>query len=253
MPKPLQWFRLYTEAVDDEKLRLLAFEDRWHFVAILCCKGQGLLDGEDADLRMRKVCVKLGLDERELGEVARRLSAVGLIDRQTYHPLAWNHRQFRSDHDPTASSRQRKHRQNKKLNTVTDASRVTSRNSHGRVTPPETETEQNRDRAEQSKGQKKTSSPSAPSDVSPQVWQDWQALRKAKRAAVTATAVAGIRKEASSIGMSLEDALSMCCERGWAGFKAEWVSKQAAAADKYAAQAARVIKLLDGDVFDAKQ
>lgn len=100
---------------------------------------------------------------------------------------------------------------------------------------------------------KSITSPSAPSDVSPQVWQDWQALRKAKRAAVTATAVAGIRKEASSIGMSLEDALSMCCERGWAGFKAEWVSKQAAAADKYAAQAARVIKLLDGDVFDAKQ
>jgi hypothetical protein len=69
---------------------------------------------------------------------------------------------------------------------------------------------------------------------------------------VTATAIAGIRKEAESIGMSLEDALSMCCERGWTGFKAEWVSKQAAAADKYAAQAARVIKLLDGEVFDAK-
>ena len=98
----------------------------------------------------------------------------------------------------------------------------------------------------------KTTSPSAPSDVSPQVWGDWQSLRKAKRAAVTATAIAGIRKEAESIGMSLEDALSMCCERGWTGFKAEWVSKQAAAADKYAAQAARVIKLLDGEVFDAK-
>jgi hypothetical protein len=26
--------------------------------------------------------------------------------------------------------------------------------------------------------------------------------------------------------MSLEDALSMCCERGWAGFKAEWVREQ---------------------------
>jgi hypothetical protein len=99
---------------------------------------------------------------------------------------------------------------------------------------------------------KNITSPAAPSDVSPQVWGDWQSLRKAKRAAVTATAVAGIRKEAESIGMSLEDALSMCCERGWTGFKAEWVSKQAAAADKYAAQAARVIKLLDGEVFDAK-
>lgn len=38
------WLRLYTEAVDDEKLRLLAFEDRWHFIAILCCKGKGIID-----------------------------------------------------------------------------------------------------------------------------------------------------------------------------------------------------------------
>jgi len=105
---------------------------------------------------------------------------------------------------------------------------------------------------EKDKVKDKNTSPSAPSHVSPQVWGDWQSLRKAKRAAVTATAIAGIRKEAQSIGMSLEDALSMCCERGWTGFKAEWVSKQAAAADKYAAQAARVIKLLDGEVFDAK-
>jgi uncharacterized protein YdaU (DUF1376 family) len=95
-------------------------------------------------------------------------------------------------------------------------------------------------------------SPTAPRDVDAQVWVDWTALRKAKRAAVTATAIAGIRKEAAKVGMSLEDAMRMSCERGWAGFKAEWVSAQATAVDKYAAQAARVAKLLDGEVFDAK-
>jgi hypothetical protein len=97
LSKSLPWFRLYSEAVDDAKLRLLAFEDRWHFVAILCCKASGLLDERDAELTRRKLQVKLGLDARELGEVARRLSEVGLIDVGTFQPIAWNERQFQSD------------------------------------------------------------------------------------------------------------------------------------------------------------
>lgn len=103
------------------------------------------------------------------------------------------------------------------------------------------------------KGKEKTSALGTPSDVDRQVWDDWRALRRAKKAAVTDTAVAGIRRESAKVGMTLEDAMRMCCERGWAGFKAEWVDKQAAAVDKYAAQAERVIKLLDGETFDAKQ
>lgn len=81
------WFRLYTETVDDEKLRLLAFEDRWHFVALLCCKGSGLLDsGDDDSLLRRKLAVKLGLSVREFEEVAGRLSEVALIDAETLQP-----------------------------------------------------------------------------------------------------------------------------------------------------------------------
>ena len=102
------WFRLYTETVDDEKLRLLAFEDRWHFVALLCCKGSGLLDsGDDDSLLRRKLAVKLGLSVREFEEVSRRLSEVGLIDFDTFQPLAWDDRQFRSD---SSTDRVRKHR-----------------------------------------------------------------------------------------------------------------------------------------------
>jgi hypothetical protein len=88
---------MYTEAVDDEKLRLLAFEDRWHFVALLCCKGKGILDEGNPAMLRRKVAVKLGLDLRELDEVARRLEEVGLVVAETLQPLAWDHRQFQSD------------------------------------------------------------------------------------------------------------------------------------------------------------
>lgn len=97
MSKNLPWFRVYSEAVDDPKLRLLAFEDRWHFVALLCCKCQGILDGNEDSIIRRMVAVKLGLDLRELDEVARRLSEVGLIEKDTLQPLAWDNRQFKSD------------------------------------------------------------------------------------------------------------------------------------------------------------
>jgi hypothetical protein len=59
-------------------------------------------------------------------------------------------------------------------------------------------------------------------DVDPQVAQDFVAMRKAKGAPVTATAINGIRGEAAKAGLTLESALRMCCERGWRGFKADW-------------------------------
>lgn len=105
----LPWFRTYTRLIDDEKLKLLAFEDRWHFMAILCCKGQGILDNP-GELMRRKVAVKLGLAVRELDEVARRLSEVGLIDAETLQPVSWDKLQFVSDRDPQNAFRQREYR-----------------------------------------------------------------------------------------------------------------------------------------------
>ena len=106
--QPLPWFRLYTETVDDEKLRLLAFEDRWHFIAILCCKGKGMLDeGENTQLLERKLAVKLGVQLRELEEIKRRLSEVELVD-ENWQPIGWEKRQYVSDN---STDRVRRHRE----------------------------------------------------------------------------------------------------------------------------------------------
>ena len=64
----------------------------------------------------------------------------------------------------------------------------------------------------------------SPVGVTDSVWQDWIKLRKEKRAAVTQTAVDGIEREARKAGISLQTALETCCERGWTGFKADWVA-----------------------------
>lgn len=60
--------------------------------------------------------------------------------------------------------------------------------------------------------------------VSKTVAADFLQLRKLKKSPLTETALAGIQREAQRAGYSLDDALRTCCERGWAGFKAEWVT-----------------------------
>ena len=67
--------------------------------------------------------------------------------------------------------------------------------------------------------------PDRPDGVAESVWADWIAHRKRKRAHVTETALAGIRREAEAAGMSLEAALAHSITQGWQGFKAEWVTQ----------------------------
>jgi len=63
-----------------------------------------------------------------------------------------------------------------------------------------------------------------PDGVSDDVWSDFVALRKVKKAKITQTALKGLDREARKAQISLEDALRICCERGWAGFKADWIA-----------------------------
>ena len=133
----MQWFRLYAGIVDDEKLRLLAFEDRWHYVALLALKCDGILDkGLDRAMLNRQVAVKLGVQLRELEAVANRLEEVGLIDAETFQPLAWDRRQFKSD---SSTVRVREFRERKKRAAEQASNHVTKGNVS--VTPPDTETD----------------------------------------------------------------------------------------------------------------
>lgn len=141
MSDKMPWLRLYSEAIDDEKLRLLAFEDRWHYVALLCCKGQGILDEANVSLMHRKVAVKLGVQVRELEEIARRLSEVGLIDEETLQPCGWCKRQFESDNSTGRVRRFRENKKNQSLNEAKQDETLQKRNETVSVTPPDTDTD----------------------------------------------------------------------------------------------------------------
>lgn len=69
---------------------------------------------------------------------------------------------------------------------------------------------------------KRSATAARPDDVSEPVWQDFQRLRREKRAPLTDTALAGVRREAEKAGISLQEALECCCEVGWQGFNAGW-------------------------------
>ena len=267
--KSQPWLRLYTDIIDDEKLGLLAFEDRWHFMALLACKGRGLLDRDESpELMRRKIALKLGLVVRELDEVARRLSEVGLIDRETLQPLAWDKRQFNSDNS-TERVRAYRERQSQKARNGDETFQKRPQNTD---TATDTDTEEEVDGDREVDAKTKTtpslrsgvvraskpesvaplasqteppdctvpapeppparkrprssaSPPPCPEDVDAQLWADWLAVRKAKRAPLTATALAGVQREADKAGITLAEALRCCVEAGWQGFRAEWFAR----------------------------
>lgn len=209
--KALPWFRMYHEALDDEKLGLLAFEDRWHFVAILCLKCRGVLDSDDDfEMLTRKVALKMGLTCAELEKVSKRLARMGLIDAETYQPVAWEGRQMQSD---TSADRTKAYRERMK------------RHSDVTVTVQEEDTDTDKE-VDKEKEKKRATSVATPDGVSDSVFQDYQKLRKAKKSPLTQTALNALTREAAKAGLPLATVLEMCCERGWVGFKAEWVQEK---------------------------
>jgi hypothetical protein len=129
----LPWFRAYSRMIDDDKLRLLAFEDRWHFVALCCLKCEELLDEPDSDMRRRRIAVRLGVQVRELEEIGRRLQEVGLVDFEL-NPIAWDRLQFKTDKSTDRVREWRKKQQKQERNGVQRFSNVS-------VTAQDTETE----------------------------------------------------------------------------------------------------------------
>lgn len=241
MSKPLPWFRAYTEMVDDEKLRLLAFEDRWHFVALLCLKGQGVLD-ETGPILFRKVAVKLGLDVRSVEEVARRLAEVGLINEKTLQPTAWESRQFQSD---SSAARVAAYRARKKQGVKRDGN-VT-------VTTQDTDTDTDTDKEEEKEEKKATRKRAAPTFELPnwinrQHWDAWHSCAKRKNASDAQKQMAVDKLDSwRKQGIDYAAALENAAIAGWQGlFKpdvpasAMTPGRRQAAPSKYAAAAATI-------------
>lgn len=206
--KRLPWFRMYTDFLNDPKMISLAFEDQRHFVGILALKSDGALESEVEDSLMdRIVAQRLWIDHGVIRDVKKRLVNAGLIGFD-WHPLAWDKRQMNSDKDESNALRQQRYR---------NALR------NGPVTRSDTDTEIDIDKEVDKKNTKQLPPPDG---VSSSVWSDFLLIRKTKKAAVTQTTIDGIARESEKAGMSLNESLSLCCERGWSSFRADWLKEK---------------------------
>lgn len=60
-------------------------------------------------------------------------------------------------------------------------------------------------------------------NIDEQLASDFIAIRKAKNAPLTQTALEGIQREANKAKLTLENVLRICIERNWQGFSASWL------------------------------
>lgn len=58
--------------------------------------------------------------------------------------------------------------------------------------------------------------------VEQQTASDWLEVRKVKRAALTQTAINLLVNESTKAGISINDAVRVCAENSWQGFKSDW-------------------------------
>lgn len=71
-----------------------------------------------------------------------------------------------------------------------------------------------------------------PEGVSESVFKDYLEVRKSKKAKWTTTVQKGLEREAAKANITLEQAMIVCCERNWVGFKAEWLKDKQTASDR---------------------
>lgn len=204
----MPWLRLYADIVDNEKLRLLAFEDRWHFVAIMCLKQQGIID-DNPDLLERKIAVKLGVQLRELDEIKRRLQEVDLI-KDDWTPKGWDKKQFKSD---SSAERVRKYREKKKKKEGNGDETLQKRESNAVDTDTDTDTDTENKFV-------------LPDDIDPKRWKEWLKVRTKKRAAKTDYAhqlLINRLRECQKLGYTANELIDLAIERSWAAINPDWI------------------------------
>lgn len=107
----MKWFKLYTELAQHPRLRILSFEDRWHYVSLMCAKADGTLDQDNEKLRDQMLSVHLGLTPVEMAAVKDRLMDVELI-ADDWDIINWEDKQSA---DATGAARKRRQRAKEKL------------------------------------------------------------------------------------------------------------------------------------------
>lgn len=198
----LRWFRLYSDIVDNHKIRMIDPAERWFFIGIMACECQGILHGDDMEYMEKVLAIKLEVSVEVLRQIKQRLISVRLIDDQ-YQPVGWDERQYKSD---SSTSRVARHRARK-------AETLQQRSRNVTVTPPEqNRTEHNQNRKEHIPERV------AALGVEPGLWNEYLATRKRLKATNTERAINTLVKKLEKLvaqGATASDVVEQANAQGW--------------------------------------
>ena len=213
----MDWFRMYSEFCSDPKVQSMSEAMQRRLVMLLCLRCSNAL----VTLQDDEIAFALRIDETELAQTKELFMRKGFVDA-AWEISNWDKRQFVSD---SSAARVAKHRAAKK-----EAQKQDETPSNVTVTPQiqnrtDTDTEQNIEKTKVSAKALKFDFAAKLSELGAdeKSIRDWLAVRKAKRAANTETALDLLIAEARMAGLSVAEAVRISAGNNWQGFKADWL------------------------------
>lgn len=247
----IDWFRWHHGSVTDPKFQLVARQSGaslpdvlavWAYLLEQSSAGDDRGSVGEVDCEAVDCMFAFPSTETRTADILKAMGRRGLIADGRI--VAWERRQPKRE-DETANERKRRQREREHAELlaqgcVTDATSRNVTHGHARGEERREEVIQNPPLpAVVAPPEPKAAKPKCPEGVDAQTWGDWIALRKAKKAPVTATVVAGALTEASKAGMTLDAFLRVWCSRGSQGLQADWLKPQERAGPAYGLSAAQ--------------
>ncbi|MFZ8920806.1 MAG: hypothetical protein ACO20P_15235 [bacterium] len=199
---------------------MLAFEDRWHFIAIMACHSQELGGGDE--FFERSLAIKLGVQLRELEEIQRRLMDVNLIDAN-WIPIGWDDRQFLSDN---SKARVKKYREKQRLSkSVTEVKRDCNVTVTVQDTDTDTDTEQKQNKSISNQEKKIILARVAALGIDSDLWTEYLKTRKRLKATNTPRGLRTLLSRIEKFVSQGRDATAMIEEANAQGWKTVYEPK----------------------------
>jgi hypothetical protein len=225
-----QWLRLWIDLPNDPKFRTISRLSGQSISAViavyihmLCCAANASERGRTEGWCDEDIATALDVQTEQI--IAIREAMQGRLLENDYL-TGWEKRQPLKEDG--AAERARAWRQAKKEEKELEQQTQTNANEQNQTLDKIREDKNRLDKSkpikkENNKKKKETNVEINFYDVSQKVIDDFKAHRESKNALITQTVIDRFKSEADIAGISLEDALSICCARNWQGFEARWL------------------------------
>lgn len=231
MASGIDWFRWHHGSVTDPKFQLVAKKSGASVAEVIAVWAFMLEESSMAEERgnhgvldLDSIDCALGLADGKAQEIYANMAVRGLVEDGRV--LSWEKRQPKRERtDDNSSGRVKAFREKQRHATPNNGDETPCNATERQETPRE---EKSREEKEQKTGATRFDFLKAliENGVVPSVAADYMAARKAKKCVSTETAFGQISKEAEKAGLSIADAVLVCCKRGWGGFEASWIKPE---------------------------